>query len=99
MEYRSHNIYFATHKSRSVKMLLHSMALLSHRLAPTHQTVANRRKLFQIYLPPGARPRDVFRAHPATCDILSAMKTKTLELAMDKAAALPAEVQEQIGRD
>jgi hypothetical protein len=27
------------------------------------------------------------------------MKTKTLELAMDKAATLPAEVQEQIGRD
>jgi hypothetical protein len=34
-----------------------------------------------------------------TCDILSAMKTKTLELAMEKAATLPAEVQEQIGRD
>jgi len=40
-----------------------------------------------------------FVCKPPTRDILRAMKTKTLELAMDKAATLPAATQEQIGRE
>jgi hypothetical protein len=69
MEYRSHNIYFTTHKSRLVKMLLHSKLMLSHGLPPAHETVANRRKRFELYLPPGARPHALIANRVIYCSI------------------------------